>query len=96
MLPPVLDASPVWSVDPLVAVPEVWSQPRKVSDAGPPRLLSGTKRNWVVAANSRAALSDAAVPSPYQLLPSVVYCQAPLPTIPVIAMPETAPLSGSA
>ena len=35
-------------------------------------------------------------PKPFQVMPSVEYCQAPLPLMPVTAMPLIAPLSASA
>ncbi|MND76505.1 hypothetical protein D3C80_681530 [compost metagenome] len=60
-----------------------------------PLAPSGTKRTLSVARNSSALLA-ATLPTAFQVLPSRLYCQVPLPLVsPVMAIPCSAPLSTS-
>ena len=84
----------------LPALPEDWSQARKVMPPAtvPFQLALGTKRTEVLAlAASRRAVVAAGAPNALQVLPPlVVYCQAPLVlSTATTAMPEAAALSMS-
>src|SRR5947208_247051 len=84
LVPPLLEVSTL-----LPAVPLVWSQARKVTEADVPFCPSGTKRSLSVERSSSAALLDTE-PTAFQVLPALVeYCQTPVPLLkPVTALPS--------
>ncbi|MCY1542757.1 hypothetical protein D9M68_785200 [compost metagenome] len=92
-LPPLVVVSAVLRVPPTLALPLLWSQARKLSVGEPPFWPSGTKRNWLTEDSNSAALPLTA-PTLNQSVPSVEYCQVPLPLLAVTAMPMLE-LSGS-
>src|SRR5207237_9633331 len=70
-------------------------QATHISLAVSPLWLSGTYRTWLVEVSSRASVPETAYTlSLHDALP--IYCQAPLPVLPVMAIPFKAPLSTSA
>ena len=93
VMPPAEDATTLLPCMPLVL--PVWSQARKVKSAVVPLMPFGTKRTWSVERSSKALLT-LTIPTLYQLLPSRLYCQVPLPAFRlVMAMPLDAPTSTS-
>jgi len=98
VLPPLLETSAVPWTAPLLAVPLVWSQPRRLRVAVPPLKPSGLKRTRSPALSSKAAAALGEPMSNQLVPPSVEYCHLPVapPLLaPVMAIPCREPVSTS-